>query len=70
MYDEPHFLRRQLGTQPDPAEDFGVRLGTVAVRGERAVLIVSPDALMRMTSNPFFPWLIERIDATLTASQP
>jgi alpha-beta hydrolase superfamily lysophospholipase len=58
------------GTQPDPAENFGVRLGTVAVRGERSALVVSPDALMRMTSNPFFPWLIERIDATLIASQP
>jgi hypothetical protein len=53
------------GTQPDPAEDFGVRLGTVAVRGERAVLIVSPDALMRMTANPFYGYLQERIEATL-----
>src|SRR6185312_3542915 len=34
------------GTQPDANDDFGVQLGTVAVRGERAVLIVSPDALM------------------------
>jgi len=39
------------GTQPDPAERFGVKLGTVAVRGERTVLIVSPDALMRMTAS-------------------
>lgn len=53
------------GTQPDPADSFGVRLGTVAVRGERSVLIVSPDALMRMTANPFFPYLRERIEATL-----
>lgn len=53
------------GTMPDPDENFGVRLGTVAVRGERSVLIVSPDALMRMTSNPFFPYLVGRIDATL-----
>jgi alpha-beta hydrolase superfamily lysophospholipase len=53
------------GTQPDPAERFGVQLGTVAVRGERTVLIVSPDALMRMTANPFYPYMRERIEATL-----
>jgi hypothetical protein len=53
------------GTRPDANDDFGVRLGTVAVRGERAVLIVSPDALMRMTSNPFFPYLDERIAESL-----
>jgi len=53
------------GTQPDPRENFGVQLGTVAVRGERTVLIVSPDALMRMTANPFFSYLGERIAATL-----
>jgi alpha-beta hydrolase superfamily lysophospholipase len=51
------------GTQPDPNESFGVQLGTVAVRGERTVLIVSPDALMRMTANPFFGYVAERIGA-------
>ncbi len=58
------------GTQPDAAEDFGVRLGTVAVRGERGSLVVSADTLMRATCNPFFGYLLERIDATLTASRP
>jgi alpha-beta hydrolase superfamily lysophospholipase len=53
------------GTQPDPDDSFGVQLGTVAVRGERAVLIVGPDALMRMMANPFFPYVRERIEATL-----
>lgn len=53
------------GTRPEAGDDFGVRLGTVAVRGERSVLIVSPDALMRMTANPFFPYVRERIEATL-----
>jgi alpha-beta hydrolase superfamily lysophospholipase len=50
------------GTQPDPAEDFGVRLGTVAVRGERGALVVSADTLMRASCNPFFDYLLERID--------
>ncbi|WP_279387780.1 alpha/beta hydrolase [Roseicella frigidaeris] len=51
------------GLEPsaDPAEDFGVRLGELAVRGERGVLTVSPDVLMRLSSNPFYPWLQERI---------
>jgi alpha-beta hydrolase superfamily lysophospholipase len=53
------------GTQPDPAEDFGVRLGTVAVRGERGALVVSADTLMRASCNPFFGYLLERIDRTL-----
>lgn len=53
------------GLQPDPAEDFGIHLGAVAARGERGALIVSMDTLLRMSSNPFFPYLIERIEETL-----
>jgi hypothetical protein len=43
------------GLDPDPAEAFGAQLGALAVRGERGVLTVSPDALVRLSSNPFFP---------------
>jgi len=50
------------GTEPDPDEDFGITLGTIAARGERGALIVSLDALLRMSSNPFFPYLIARIE--------
>ena len=50
------------GLQPDPAENFGVNLGAVAPRGERGTLVVSLDALLRMSSNPFFPYMIERIE--------
>ena len=53
------------GAQPDPAEDFGVRLGTVAVRGERGALVVGAETLMRASCNPFFDYVLERIDATL-----
>lgn len=49
------------GTDPDPGEDFGISLGTVAARGERGALIVSLDALLRMSSNPFFPYLSDRV---------
>jgi len=50
------------GLTPDPAEDFGVNLGALAPRGERNVLIASLDALLRASSNPFFPYMIERIE--------
>ncbi len=50
------------GMEPDRSEDFGINLGALAVRGERGILIVSLDALIRMSSNPFFPYLLERIE--------
>jgi alpha-beta hydrolase superfamily lysophospholipase len=50
------------GLEPDPHDDFGIRLGTVAPRGERGALIVSLDALLRMSSNPFFPYMLARIE--------
>jgi alpha-beta hydrolase superfamily lysophospholipase len=53
------------GIAPDLSYNMGVRLGTVAVRGERGVLIVGSDTLMRATCNPFFDYLLDRIDATL-----
>jgi alpha-beta hydrolase superfamily lysophospholipase len=50
------------GHDPDPTdEDFGVHLGTIAPRGERGGLAVSVDALTRMSSNPFFDAMVERI---------
>jgi hypothetical protein len=50
------------GADPDPTEDFGIRLGTIAARGEVGALIVSLDTLLRMSSNPFFPYMLERIE--------
>jgi alpha-beta hydrolase superfamily lysophospholipase len=50
------------GLEPDLSENFGVNLGAVAPRGERGALIVSLDALLRMSSNPFFPYMLERIE--------
>ena len=34
----------------------------MALRGERGTLIVTLDSLIRMSSNPFFPYMAERID--------
>jgi alpha-beta hydrolase superfamily lysophospholipase len=55
------------GLHPTVAEDFGVNLGSIAARGERGALIVSLDALLRMSSNPFFPYLAERIEEAMAA---
>jgi alpha-beta hydrolase superfamily lysophospholipase len=53
------------GIRPDPLDEFGVSLGALATRGERGILIVSIDALLRMASNPFFPFMVERIEETM-----
>ena len=49
------------GMTPDETESFGPNLGALAPRGERDVLITSLDALLRVASNPFFPYLVERV---------
>jgi alpha-beta hydrolase superfamily lysophospholipase len=36
-------------------------IGRLSPRGERAVLTVAADTLMRLSSNPFFPFVAERI---------
>ena len=46
-----------------------VALGLLSPRGERAVLTVPVDVLMRVTSNPFFPYLAERLSAWVHAGQ-
>jgi alpha-beta hydrolase superfamily lysophospholipase len=53
------------GANPDPVDDQGVALGALATRGENGVLGISPAALSRVSSNPFLPWMLGRIDATL-----
>lgn len=53
------------GSQPAEPESFGLHLGTLATRGERASLIVGLDTLLRMSSNPFFPYMQVRIDGCI-----
>jgi alpha-beta hydrolase superfamily lysophospholipase len=53
------------GADPDPADNQGVALGALAVRGESGVLGLSAGALARVSSNPFMPWMLGRIDAAL-----
>jgi alpha-beta hydrolase superfamily lysophospholipase len=49
------------GRLPEPPPTFGLRLGRVEPRGERAVLTVPFDQWMRLTWNPFYPWLEARV---------
>ena len=52
------------GIHPDPKSrnEFGLNLGALDARGERGALIVDQDFLTRLPSNPFFPYLLERIE--------
>ncbi len=56
------------GLEPDPADDFGARIGALAIRGERGVLAIGLDAAARLTSNPFFPYLLDRVTAPISAA--
>jgi alpha-beta hydrolase superfamily lysophospholipase len=56
------------GTQPDKSEDFGIRLGTQAPRGERGALILNLDAVLRISSNPFYPYVRDRIEQVIPSA--
>jgi alpha-beta hydrolase superfamily lysophospholipase len=45
-------------------------IGRLSPRGERAVLTVGTDTLMRRSSNPFFPFIAERVEQWMDASAP
>lgn len=47
------------GLTPPPGQ--AATLGSVEARGERGVLVVPQDLLMRLRSNPFYPYLEERL---------
>lgn len=55
------------GMRPGNNDEFGVNLGALAVRGERGALIISLDSLSRLSSNPFFPYMAERIAEVIPA---
>lgn len=50
------------GIAPNGDENFNENLGTLAPRGERGTLILTLDSMFRIASNPFFPYLLQRID--------
>jgi alpha-beta hydrolase superfamily lysophospholipase len=49
------------GSEPDTEESFGLNLGTLTPRGERGVLVVPLDVLVRISSNPFYPYVERRV---------
>ncbi|CAG9165603.1 carboxylesterase [Cupriavidus respiraculi] len=46
----------------DAAREYGLTLGALSARGERGALIVNLDALFRISSNPFYPYMLARIE--------
>jgi alpha-beta hydrolase superfamily lysophospholipase len=56
------------GPRPDPNDDFGVNLGSLAPYGEVGVLIISLDSLARISWNPFFPYMLGRIEEGIVQS--
>ena len=57
------------GLEPT-TKDYGVNLGALATRGERGLLTVSLDSLVRMSANPFYPYMMERIEEGLPGRPP
>jgi alpha-beta hydrolase superfamily lysophospholipase len=53
------------GSTPRSDEDYGIRLGTLELRGERGALQVSAEQLQRLTCNPFFAYLEQRVAAVV-----
>jgi alpha-beta hydrolase superfamily lysophospholipase len=55
------------GTQPANAANsrYGISLGALVPRGERGALMISLDSMFRISSNPFFPYLLARIDEAI-----
>ena len=53
------------GREPRVKNRYGISLGTIALWGETSVLSVGKEALMRVTSNPFYDYIQERIDSRI-----
>ena len=56
------------GRDPQERNRYGISLGTISLRGETATLSVGLDTLMRVTSNPFFPWMMARVQQHIACS--
>ena len=58
------------GIDAPPAPDGLLALGRLSPRGEKGVLTIGSDVLMRLSSNPFFPFVAERIGQWLDGAAP
>ncbi|MCF8578825.1 alpha/beta hydrolase [Enterobacter ludwigii] len=57
------------GREPGVKNHYGISLGTIALWGETSVLSVGKEALMRVTSNPFYDYMLERIDSRIVGAE-
>lgn len=57
------------GREPDEKNRYGISLGTISLRGETGTLSVGLETLMRVTSNPFFPWMLARVDEHIACGE-
>jgi pimeloyl-ACP methyl ester carboxylesterase len=55
-------VERSIAPDPGSRSEFGLNLGVLDARGERGALIVDQDFLTRLPSNPFFPYLLARVE--------
>ena len=53
------------GREPRVKNRYGISLGTIALWGETSVLSVGKEALMRVTSNPSYGYMEERINSRI-----
>ncbi|WP_447087357.1 alpha/beta hydrolase [Enterobacter bugandensis] len=53
------------GREPGEKNRYGISLGTIALWGETSVLSVGKEALMRVTSNPFYDYMQEKINSRI-----
>ena len=58
------------GREPTQKNRYGISIGTISLRGETATLSVGLDTLMRVTSNPFFPYMMARIQQHIPGTVP
>ena len=56
------------GLFPKGVPEFGVHLGSIAAHGERGALVVGLDTLLRLSCNPFYDYMIDRIGRTIPAT--
>ena len=54
------------GVEPT-SNTYGVNLGAIVARGERGALLLSMDGLYRLSANPFYPYMMKKIEANIAA---
>ena len=54
------------GVEPT-SNEYGVNLGSIVARGERGALLLSMDGLYRLSANPFYPYMMKKIEANIGA---